>query len=790
MDLLSSCAERDLFFVTMGARTTKATGWLNHASTEGKLLVIILAARPCEHLLFKVFKEQSDEDWRTDDVTKMPLVNLASIEFSEPAKALDQHISMLDLKDPHSRLVLQGQSKDVLRDFFICNTSCIAHLWTRLIRPYQKFPWKLARTLDHRVPQVERIAVANEFLEMKTDPSIFGDHCSGPVRVYLSRCGNDVFSPKFQKLLAVLFSGKSCNVTVENAFARATSMRSYLRGQIQGAATMASKHFLAEVKLLHKKEAKTIAASQAIEDETSTEEPPKSSASLHSFSQAIVQCHSNSEQIVVSAPVIVKDSPSEKTKTGVNSWTVFRNKYSNEAVRQDGESLAHFRKRCVSEACVKYRTLKENDKAQLERLQREAAERRSLVLATKPSEKSRYITGYPLPSALLDNIVDSEASFVNNGDMEWSVKQADVIGQPLLPFTAAETKQRDFSSNLPAEERSKFAVIKEAFRSLVRRLSSQKKRGQEVVYISGPSWHRAFYLAEASFSPFDLVMWQCEVSRRSDPLIVKLMTQEGPAGLQQPVLFDINTGSQEIAALSESELWSISSDWEVAYGRDYPSHTDCRSIAVLSFKPSTSAQALAEELSTDPTEVEKELKTLSLDVCRLEHALDPSSHQKGNNAGGKDGQSDGSRKRRTKRKNNDSAAEDLIFPAAEGSEEVDPSPDQHEPGIDETTVAWAEAHETEMQLEQDARGYVSAVIDGSRKQIGRITYFHTDSPHQHAVKAQCYLHSRCGVLKRVATLPAGYERQIEEWFLFGLSLPDRGQCDRHKKEWQCIMADR
>lgn len=111
-DLVSSIvntAERDLFFLTQGVRSKKASQWLYDPTSVHVMLVHTISQRPCERLLHHFFKQEKEECWRGLQGQPVPLQDLASVAFSPAARCIEEFISLLAFSDPCTQALLQGR---------------------------------------------------------------------------------------------------------------------------------------------------------------------------------------------------------------------------------------------------------------------------------------------------------------------------------------------------------------------------------------------------------------------------------------------------------------------------------------------------------------------------------------------------------------------------------------------------------------------------------------------------------------------------------------------------------
>ena len=440
----------------------------------------------------------------------------------------------VNLKENNSTIGA-GAPDDTRRLFFVTGAAQVAECWKRLVLRYKTWPWRLAQIFDTRLSQGMRMEVAQEFLAAKECQL---DHCSARIRQYLANELNDeIWCQRFADLVAVLCTGKVCNMTVENGFARAASMRSYMRGQTHASKTMCAKHYLAEIKMLHN--------IHCIEVEFSADTHREELLELQLDGRIIVP-RDDSEVLVPMthfADKIVKHSSDRDGDTGalveqgaqnsakkggggMNSWTLFRKQYFQGAVQHWTETKQQFQRRLWKEAKTAFALDKAHRPHVIAELSRHATAINKANLAAglpRPAKQRDKGTGYPIAASDLDALVDSTPGFVRAHSAEWKAKHSEMISDEvdfaptnvdsMCPFICCHSMERD--------RRHMYGLFRDALRSVVRLLSKSKVRGEQVLLVrdtsSGASSSTAaaatveeeiYDITHVMFKPFDLVLWQ------------------------------------------------------------------------------------------------------------------------------------------------------------------------------------------------------------------------------------------------------------------------------------------
>ena len=128
----------------------------------------------------------------------------------------------------------------------------MGQLQSRLVRPYQQFPYSLAKLVDTSMTMNDRREFARTVLATRTccrDPFF-----TTPVLEQMEQKGGPhAILPGSEFLLDLTnaFAGKCCNIQLELNFARASSSRQAMRGRKHVISSMTAKHIIAECKVSH-----------------------------------------------------------------------------------------------------------------------------------------------------------------------------------------------------------------------------------------------------------------------------------------------------------------------------------------------------------------------------------------------------------------------------------------------------------------------------------------------------------------------------------------------------------
>lgn len=394
----------------------------------------------------------------------------------------------------------------------------------------------------------ERLQVASEFQSAR-DCCL--DLFSRKVRALIPF--NEPLGEVCQDFLSVFTAGKVTNITVEDGFARASSMRAYMRGQVHKSPTMASKHFLGEIKALHQRctqqqkrledfsryqesfqkfesslarSDSQVSLAEALQPEL---EPSEQVVHHRGFADCIVSCHDGTCTRLEEEPLA---EPKHKGKGGTNAWTLYRKRVYRLSVRAPLESHASFQRRCWQSAVTGFRELKRTDPAAVLELSRQAKEEnRKNALESQFCQKGSKTdeSEYPLPAAVLDQIVEETPGFVRTQSNEWRAKNCEVVSEPaetIDPVSIDAPCKCVCEHSMVGSVLQRFNLYRQALRSYVRRMSKAKSRGQCVLLVRGqgsPSssdeWTAAFYVCNAMFKPFNMVCWKCKVLSREPSFV-------------------------------------------------------------------------------------------------------------------------------------------------------------------------------------------------------------------------------------------------------------------------------
>lgn len=125
------------------------------------------------------------------------------------------------------------------------------NVYRRLVKPYRSLPLCLARLVDPLVGETSRVRLATWFSQLK--PCCLDKAFSSPLRSMVHTPQDFLEGNKGFDILRAAFACKNTNMTVENAFARAASMRAATRGRNDQTHNLWAKHILAETKSAHRR---------------------------------------------------------------------------------------------------------------------------------------------------------------------------------------------------------------------------------------------------------------------------------------------------------------------------------------------------------------------------------------------------------------------------------------------------------------------------------------------------------------------------------------------------------
>jgi hypothetical protein len=123
------------------------------------------------------------------------------------------------------------------------------HLWRRLIPPYQSYPWKLGRLADQRISADVKYQEALAFLKAPKSELDLG--FSLRLRSVIEKPEDILPNGVYFSVIEMLTYQKTINVSIEDNFARASSIRAVGRGNSSKTANNCSKHVLCELKSYH-----------------------------------------------------------------------------------------------------------------------------------------------------------------------------------------------------------------------------------------------------------------------------------------------------------------------------------------------------------------------------------------------------------------------------------------------------------------------------------------------------------------------------------------------------------
>ena len=111
---------------------------VNDPSIAPKMVVLLIIIRPAEDLMYLMFAEQRDEEWRRlpDSEVQPPLVRLANPQHSPVSRTLDQYVNLLLEEAPWTALhsIAAWTSDTLMPRIFFNIWSVISNMWRRLVR--------------------------------------------------------------------------------------------------------------------------------------------------------------------------------------------------------------------------------------------------------------------------------------------------------------------------------------------------------------------------------------------------------------------------------------------------------------------------------------------------------------------------------------------------------------------------------------------------------------------------------------------------------------------------------
>ena len=116
--------------------------------------------------------------------------------------------------------VVEGTIRGFIEKAFWCCVIGVGHLLHRLVEPYQRLPWALARLVDKRCRDADKAAIAAWFMGLHD--CCLDEGFSAKVRRMATGGSVDLLpGGRLHLQLKSSFHSKNTNMTVENNFARA-----------------------------------------------------------------------------------------------------------------------------------------------------------------------------------------------------------------------------------------------------------------------------------------------------------------------------------------------------------------------------------------------------------------------------------------------------------------------------------------------------------------------------------------------------------------------------------------
>ena len=145
---------------------------------------------------------------------------------------------------------MEGTIRGFIEKAFWCCVIGVGHLLHRLVEPYQRLPWALARLVDKRCRDADKAAIAAWFMGLHD--CCLDEGFSAKVRRMATGGSVDLLpGGRLHLQLKSSFHSKNTNMTVENNFARAQTAQCVARGNSGQASSLSARHMLAECKRLH-----------------------------------------------------------------------------------------------------------------------------------------------------------------------------------------------------------------------------------------------------------------------------------------------------------------------------------------------------------------------------------------------------------------------------------------------------------------------------------------------------------------------------------------------------------
>ena len=306
-------------------------------------------AGPAEKYAFHILREHQEASTAGPDYPRS-FVDLANNTASPALRALGAYAEMMDpthVSWQALRLTVPFEG-NVLAKVFQCLYRVASGVWRRLVLPYRTFPFSLAGIIDERHSVEMRHRIAEGLLQ--ACPACRDSGLSAPLADRFRTAAS--LQTDGKPVLEAAFTARTTTLELENAFARATSMRTYLRGMLQSQSTAASKHVLAEVKTYH---GKCLSAAQR-----SSPGIPGPVCSPEVLLDAPAgggeDCHA------ALMPIDDQPDPPRKRRKGNTGWTVFVGETMAHGASQAGESKEERRRRLWSEASQSWCRLTEVQK--------------------------------------------------------------------------------------------------------------------------------------------------------------------------------------------------------------------------------------------------------------------------------------------------------------------------------------------------------------------------------------------------------------------------------------------
>lgn len=228
-------------------RSTKAYTWLTSRSMTLEVTVAVFVTTPLDILLQHIFVSQSFHLHKSEDPSKLPLVELAG-----PRSMAKQTVdSLCNLLQEDSALCFLSRKMDshangdcTLSLLMHITMACLGEVHDRMVMPFiSTWPWRLALIVDQRVEERHRLQTATEFFEAR---ECCIDAGAGLFLRSNFQSDRGLFEDG-QQTLQALFRQKICNIACETNFARAGAQHRAQAGKTATTPTSSEKHVLAEI---------------------------------------------------------------------------------------------------------------------------------------------------------------------------------------------------------------------------------------------------------------------------------------------------------------------------------------------------------------------------------------------------------------------------------------------------------------------------------------------------------------------------------------------------------------